>query len=152
MPRAMPRTAKAVVTAKSVMRRKVITVKDNLLAGELARLFEAKRISGAPVVDREGRLVGVVSKSDLVRHECEGADLYKDADEPLPKGFHIENPDRTTVADIMTPAVIEAAEEAPASEIARLMRKRHIHRVFITKDKRLRGIVTTLDLLKLLED
>lgn len=141
----------AVVTAKSVMRRQVITVKENLLAGELARLFEAKRISGAPVVDREGRLVGVVSKSDLVRHECEGADLYKDSDEPLPRGFHVENPDRTTVADIMTPAVIEASEDAPAAELAKLMRKRHIHRIFITRDKRLKGIVTTLDLLKLLE-
>lgn len=140
-----------VVTAKAVMRRRVITVKENLLAGELARLFEAKRISGAPVVDRAGRLIGVVSKSDLVRHECEGADLYKDADEPLPKGFHVENPDRTTVADIMTPAVIEASEDAPASDLAKLMRKRHIHRIFITRDKRLKGIVTTLDLLKLLE-
>lgn len=145
------KATKAAPTAKSVMKRKVITVKENLLAGELARLFEAKRISGAPVLDRAGRLVGVVSKSDLVRHECEGADLYRDADEPLPKGFHVENPDRTTVADIMTPAVIEATEDAPASQLARLMRKRHIHRVFITKDKRLKGIVTTLDLLKLLE-
>lgn len=147
----MPKTADDVVTAKSVMRRRVITVTENLLAGELARLFESKRISGAPVVDRDGRLVGVVSKSDLVRHECEGADLYKDSDEPLPKGFHVENPDRTTVADIMTPAVIEASEDAPAAELARLMRRRRIHRVFITRDKRLRGIVTTLDLLKLLE-
>jgi CBS domain-containing protein len=147
----MPKTTKPAPTAKSVMKRKVITVKENLLASELARLFEAKRISGAPVVDGAGRLVGVVSKSDLVRHECEGADLYKDSDEPLPKGFHVENPDRTTVADIMTPAVIEATEDAPAAELARLMRTRHIHRVFITRDKRLKGIVTTLDLLKLLE-
>lgn len=147
----MPKPAKSSPTAKSVMKRKVITVKENLLASELARLFEAKHISGAPVVDPAGRLVGVVSKSDLVRHECEGTDLYKDSDEPLPKGFHVENPDRTTVADIMTPAVIEATEDAPASQLARLMRKRHIHRVFITRDKRLKGIVTTLDLLKLLE-
>lgn len=147
----MPKPIKSLPTAKTVMKRKVITVKENLLASELARLFEAKHISGAPVVDRAGHLVGVVSKSDLVRHECEGADLYKDSDEPLPKGFHVENPDRTTVADIMTPAVIEAAEDAPASQLARLMRKRHIHRVFITKEKRLKGIVTTLDLLKLLE-
>ncbi|TBR17772.1 CBS domain-containing protein [bacterium] len=147
----MAKTAKRVVTAKDVMKKKVITVTENLLAGELARLFEAKHISGAPVVDRAGHLVGVVSKSDLVRHECEGADLYKDSDEPLPKGFHVESPDRTTVADIMTPAVIEATEDAPASELAALMRKRRIHRVFITRQKRLRGIVTTLDLLKLLE-
>lgn len=147
----MRKRTQGVVTAKSVMQKKVITVKDNLLAGELARLFEDKRISGAPVVDRAGRLVGVVSKSDLVRHECEGADVYRDSDEPLPKGFHVETPDRTTVADIMTPAVIEATEDAPASQLARLMRKRHIHRVFITRDKRLCGIVTTLDLLKLLE-
>lgn len=147
----MRKHTKVVATAKSVMQKKVITVKANLLAGELARLFEAKRISGAPVVDSAGRLIGVVSKSDLVRHECEGADIYRDSDEPLPKGFHVENPDRTTVADIMTPTVIEATEDAPASQLARLMRKRHIHRVFITRDKRLCGIVTTLDLLKLLE-
>lgn len=145
------KTVKAVVTAKSVMKKKVITVRENLLARELAQLFEDKHISGAPVVDRQGALVGVVSKSDLVRHEVEGADVYADSEQPLPKGFHVENPDRTTVADIMTPAVITASEDAPAAELARLMRKRRIHRVFITREKRLKGIVTTLDLLKLLE-
>lgn len=145
------KTVKAVVTAKSVMKKKVITVRENLLARELAQLFEDKHISGAPVVDRQGALVGVVSKSDLVRHEVEGADVYSDSEQHLPKGFHVENPDRTTVADIMTPAVITATEDAPAAELARLMRKRRIHRVFITREKRLKGIVTTLDLLKLLE-
>lgn len=147
----MPKTPKGGATAKSVMKRKVITVKDNLLVRELARIFEDKRISGAPVLDRAGKLVGVVSKSDLVRHECEGSDIYTDAGTPLPSGFHVESPDRTTVADIMTPAVIEASEDAPVSELARLMCRRRIHRVFITRNKRLRGIVTTLDLLKLLE-
>lgn len=145
------KTPKSAVTAKSVMRKKVITVRENLLARELAQLFEDKHISGAPVVDRQGALVGVVSKSDLVRHEVEGADVYADSERHLPKGFHVENPDRTTVADIMTPAVITATEDAPAAELARMMRKRRIHRVFITREKRLKGIVTTLDLLKLLE-
>ncbi|MDE2290893.1 MAG: CBS domain-containing protein [Elusimicrobia bacterium] len=145
-------TTKSRRTAADLMHRKVETVRPNMLVGELARLLDSKRISGVPVVDRGGRLVGVVSKSDLVHHETEGADVYESESRPLPKGFHSEMPDRTTVADIMTPAVVEAPPEASVGRLARLMRRRRIHRVFITKGQKLLGVVATMDLLKLLEE
>lgn len=143
--------AKHKSTAKDLMQKRVVSVKPGMLVHELAKLLDEKRISGAPVVDHDGHLIGVVSKSDLVHHELEGADVYADSAAKLPRGFHEEAPDRTTVADIMTPAVIEAREDAPARDLAKLMRRRRIHRVFITRGRRLMGIVTTLDLLKLVE-
>ncbi|MBI5594599.1 MAG: CBS domain-containing protein [Elusimicrobia bacterium] len=142
---------KAVMTAGDVMQKRVVSVRPNMLVRELARILDEKRISGAPVVDRDGRLVGVVSKSDLVHHELDDVDAHEAEDSHLPKGFHLESPDRTRVADIMTPTVVEAAREAKVPDLARLMRRRRIHRVFITKGRKLLGIVTTLDLLRLLE-
>lgn len=141
----------ALRTAKDVMQERVVTVRPNLLVRELAKLLDEKRISGAAVVERGGRIVGVVSKSDLVHHELEGADHYVWEEGAMPRGFHVESPDRAVVADIMTPGVVEAAPDAPLSALARLMRRRRIHRVFITEAGRLRGIVTTLDLLKVFE-
>lgn len=142
---------KPVVTAGDVMQKKVVTVRPNMLVRELARILDEKRISGAPVVDRDGRLIGVVSKSDLVHHELDDVDVHEAEDTHLPKGFHIESPDRTRVCDIMTPAVVEVKKEAPVPDLARMMRRRRIHRVFVTQGRKLQGIVTTLDLLRLLE-
>lgn len=142
---------KGQVTAGDVMHKRVVTVRPNMLVRELARLLDEKRISGAPVVDRDGRIVGVVSKSDLVHHELDDVDAHEAEDSHLPKGFHIESPDRTRVADIMTPSVVEVPKDAPVSGLARMMRRRRIHRVFVTQGRKLQGIVTTLDLLRLLE-
>ncbi|MBI3297235.1 MAG: CBS domain-containing protein [Elusimicrobia bacterium] len=142
---------KTTATARDVMQKKVVTVRPNMLVRELARLLDEKRISGAAVVDGGGALVGVVSKSDLVHHELEGGESFIAPVARLPEGFHVESPDRTTVSDIMTPGAIEASADAPVPELARLMRRRRIHRVFITKGRKLLGIVTTLDLLKVLE-
>ena len=63
----------------------------------------------------------------------------------------MESPDWTEVAEIMTPAIIEVKKDTPASELARIMRHKHIHRIFITQGKELLGVVTAMDLLKLIE-
>jgi CBS domain-containing protein len=144
--------------AKDVMKKQVVAVRPTLLIQELANLFDDRGISGAPVINRYGHLVGVVSKTDLVRHNRDGEtphdrfSFYKEGtQEFLPKGFHLETPDRTEVAEIMTPAIIQAKEETPVPQLARVMRRKHIHRIFITNKKKLLGVVTTMDLLRLME-
>ena len=125
----------------------------------MAKILDENGISGAPVLDPEEHLLGVVSKSDLVHHQLDGDrgddeySYYRGSSvEVLPKGFHVEVPDRTAVRDIMTPTIIQANEDTPVSELALVMRQKHIHRIFITRKNKLCGIVTTMDLLRVLEN
>lgn len=142
-------------TAKDIMRRQVVSIRPEAYVHELASLLDDRGISGVPVIDGRGELLGVVSKSDLVHHQREGElqpeqhAFYREG--ALPQGFHVEVPDRTRVKEIMTPAIISAEEETPVAALARMMRRRHIHRILVTRGRRLSGIVTAMDLLRLLE-
>lgn len=145
--------------AKDIMRRKVVTVSGEMTLRELAKLFVEKRISGAPVVDGRQKLIGVVSQTDLVRYERETGvaravpAYYRDHEEwVLARGLQLEDPDFSRVEDIMTPAVLTADEMTPVTELAKTMLRRRIHRLVITRDGRLKGIVTTTDMLRALLD
>jgi CBS domain-containing protein len=141
--------------AKDIMRRGVITVEAWLTLPELAKVFEERDISGAPVVDERGAIVGVVSRTDLVRAHRESpspAPLFHAESEESASGagMHIEAMDERRVREIMTPGGIAYDEDTPVEDLAEAMLERHIHRVLITRGKDLRGIVTTMDMLKAL--
>jgi len=97
--------------------------------------FSAKEISGAPVRDPRGNLVGVLSKSDLVdpmRHELN---------------------EEATVADAMTPAVWAVHPDASVMDAVRLMVDKGIHRVLVVRGPgQLEGIVTSMSIMKALAD
>ncbi len=146
-----------VMQAKDIMRRNPVTVSEGMTVRELARVFVERRISGAPVVDREGRLRGVISQTDLVRRDREmrpASELpafYQPAEKVVDaSGYQVEDPDYARVRDIMTPAVLAAEEETPIEEVARMMLRKRIHRIIITRRGRLVGIVTTMDMLRAL--
>lgn len=141
--------------AKDVMSKKVIAVERWLILPELAKIFEEKCISGAPVVDELGAILGVVSQTDLVRarrDSGEGAPLYhRELDDSARSfGFHLEELDKTRVEQIMTPGAIALDEETPVEKVAKVMIESRIHRVLITKGGKLAGIVTSMDLLRAL--
>lgn len=141
--------------AKDVMRRKIVTVSSWLTLQELAGTFEEHAITGAPVVDERGAIVGVVSQTDLVHARREGPAgipaFHRELDEPTSAlGLHIEEFDRTRVEQIMTPGAISFGEDTPVEKLAGAMLSRHIHRVLITRGEKLVGIVTTTDLLRAL--
>lgn len=142
--------------AKDIMKRKVITVTAQMTLREVARLFSDKRISGAPVVSDEGRVIGVISQTDLVRKEREGASqevpiYHREAEEyGLLGPIHVEDPDYTRVEQVMTPWAISFEEDTPVEELARQMLGKHIHRVVITRDGELCGLVTSMDMLRVL--
>lgn len=134
--------------ARDVMTRKVVTVDPRLRAVEAAALLLKKRIGGAPVVGRDGVLLGIVSRSDLLRGEDR---------RDRPPAWHIDgeielrgpippDPESALVEDVMTPAAVTARPETPVAQLARFMRARRVHRVPITRGRRLLGIVTALDL------
>jgi CBS domain-containing protein len=139
--------------AKDIMHKKVVTVESWLTLPELTKVFEEKCISGAPVVDEVGAILGVVSQTDLVRTRREapaGVPAYhRDFDDTVrAAGLHIEEFDTTRVEQIMTPGAISLDENTPVEKVAKVMIDSHIHRVLITRGDKLAGIVTTMDLMR----
>jgi CBS domain-containing protein len=152
------------ITASDLMNPEVLTVRDDMTARELAAFLIENEISGAPVSDAQGRLVGVVSLVDIAavasgegeRLARNGSSFFIDDEwgegpdeedrvEDLPPGH-----ESLRVADIMNPRIYSVREDAMVSEIASLMLKGHVHRLIVTREDRAVGIITTSDLLGLL--
>lgn len=152
-----------------IMSRDVIAVRDDMTLQEVATFLTENQISGAPVEDSEGRLVGVVSLSDVARATSEQSRLEPErprSERPqIPdyylrgwerrltveefESFQVEEPG-LLVSEIMTPRIHSVDESTAVAEAAKIMREAHIHRVLITRRNRVVGIVTTSDLLGLL--
>ena len=149
--------------AEDIMNPDVLTVREEMLVRDLALFLTEHEISGAPVIDRHGRPVGVVSETDVVSVDRAGR---KDGEDPASyyrrafenrssleaiRGLRIEE-ETLTVADIMTPIVISVGRDMPVSRIARLMLQDHIHRVIVRDGESIAGIVTSFDMLRLFVD
>ena len=139
--------------AKDIMRRKVVAVESWLTLPEVAKLFLEQGISGAPVVDEVGSILGVVSQTDLVRTRREAApgvpSYHRDFDyDARSAGLHVEELDDTRVEQIMTPGAISLDETTPLEKVAKVMVDSRIHRVIITRGERLAGIITTMDMMR----
>lgn len=147
------------ITASDLMNPEVLTAHADMTVRELASFLIDNEISGAPVADAEGRLVGVVSLADIAaaatgedRSGEDGSGYFGRAwDDSLDEEDVEDLPlDGMRVADIMTPQVFSVKEDATVSEIASLMLKGHLHRLLVTREDRAVGIITTSDLLGLL--
>ncbi len=144
--------------ASDVMVRDVICVRRDMDLRDLAKLFLDRGITGAPVVDREQNLVGVISQRDLLFYNLTRDDeLVLDSDfyhrvkvegQHLPGGFQIEDTNTGSVADVMTPVVHAVSENASLDSIARMMTRKHIHRVIVRRGRKVAGIISALDILK----
>jgi CBS domain-containing protein/copper chaperone CopZ len=150
-------TLKTALTAKDVMVPEPICVEPSTTIRQLAREFEENQISGAPVVDQEGRVIGVVSKTDLIRRCSEGTGEVPPADlfEVLSEQGGEDEDDRGAgseplicVQEFMTEDPVTVALDTPVSCIGRIMFERRIHRVVVVDGERFPlGIITSLDLL-----
>ena len=150
-------------SVKDVMNPDVMTVTDEMTTGELARYLTEHEISGAPVVDSQGHLIGVVSMTDIGRHMAEpselessnGAGFYLGSAEDVALedfGQRYVEQSETTVRDVMTPVIHQVSVTASFAEAARLMVDHHIHRLVVTQGKEPVGIITSLDLLKVVAE
>ena len=137
------------------MTTKVLAVGPATSLETAARLFAQKRVSGAPVVEENGGVVGIVSLTDLVdpdrdRSEHHGDALYYS----LHAGLADEHGDPTvsrqgTVADVMTPSVLSVHPQASIVEAGRMMVAMGVHRLLVVDDQRmLAGIVSVIDLVR----
>ena len=144
--------------ARDIMNRNVIAVPSDMDLRDLAKLFLDKGITGAPVVESDGVLAGVISQTDLVYYNLtRGDELVLDSHfyqtarvegQHIPRGFQIEDFNSGVVADVMTPVVHSVAETADIQAVARLMTRKHIHRVIVRRGRKIAGIISAIDVLR----
>jgi CBS domain-containing protein len=146
--------------ASDIMSKDVICVLKDADLRDLGKLFLAKGITGAPVIDRNGDLCGVISQTDLLYYQLTRddelvmpSDFYQTArveGRPLARGFQIEDVNSGTVEEVMTPVVHAVTATTPVDAVARLMTRRHIHRVIVRQGKKVAGIISALDVLRVI--
>lgn len=152
------------VLARDVMQTRVVTVEPELPLIDAYRLFVEEEITGAPVVDETDRVVGVISSSDLLRAVEEEHEGRSAAPQYFREWLEFSGPDwihppsdfqdrlgQLTVADAMASGGVAVAPTTPVAEVAALMRRSRIHRVLVLENELLVGIVSTFDLIALLE-
>ena len=137
----------------------IMTVSEDMTTDELALYLTEREISGAPVVDGQGHLIGVVSMTDIGRHIAEPPEFASSrrsefrgetaedlALEDLGQRYVEER--AVTVRDVMTPVVHQVPSSAAVAAAARIMIENHIHRLVVTEGKEPVGIITSMDLLR----
>jgi CBS domain-containing protein len=154
------------LTAKDVMNKDVLSVGMDWSVEYLTDFLVENGISGAPVTSEDGKLVGVVSLTDIVRHNSlpgkdsrlnSPYDYYRHglehqyAKEDI-RSLSIETEPLDTVRDIMTPMIFDVNEDTKVKQVADTMIRGRIHRVFVTREQKLAGVITTVDMLKVIRN
>lgn len=149
------------ITARDLMVDTVISLTSDMTLHAAWNLLFENRISGAPVVSSAGLVIGVLSQTDLVRETfLEGVTDFPRNTFYLDAPFYshgdgwqslTERLSSLRVEQAMTPDPICVSVDDTVAFLARKMRECHVHRLIVTKDRKLEGIVSSLDLLKVLE-
>jgi CBS domain-containing protein len=150
-------------TAADIMTPNPLSLTEQATLHEAAAFFTDNQVSAAPVINHAGRPVGVVSRTDLVRHDRETVrqlrpapttyyleELTLDTGESLSaQAYQVESPDRTTVREVMTPVVHAVPPTASARQVVQEMLTWKVHRVFVAEhDGTLIGTISALDVLR----
>lgn len=147
------------LTAKDIMSTDPVCVTASTRMRELARILTEHDIAGVPVVDQQGRVIGVVSKSDLVRLCIEGmqdvppasllAVFARRASDDLDGDANVEP--LVCVEEFMTSPAVTVRPEVPVETVAHVMFDHHVHRVVVVDaDMFPLGIITSMDMLGVL--
>lgn len=113
--------------ARDIMISKVYTISPEASVQEVAQLLSQKRISGVPVIDKDGKIIGIVTEADIISKV---------------------NREGLRVADIMSCEIIVVDEETGVGEIAMLLSERKIKRVPVMQNSQLVGIISRADIVR----
>ncbi len=141
--------------AQDIMIRTVVTAKASDTIKELARMLIDHRISGAPVTDEQGNLLGIVTENDLISQNkrlhiptvLRLFDAYIMLESPDKIDKEIRKIAAVTVGDICTRDVITVAEDTPLEEVAAIMSEKNVHLIPVVRDKKILGIIGKMDLI-----
>jgi CBS domain-containing protein len=144
------------LTAKDIMTREVITVRQDTTVKELAEILWKNKISGVPVLDENDTVVSVVTVSDLI-------DQTKKVHIPtmislLDSVIFLESSKKTeeeikkmsgdTAQDICSDELISVAENTGLDEIATIMSERNVHTLPVIQDNKLVGVIGKSDIIR----
>ena len=149
-------------TAADLMTPNPVSVSDTATVREGIAVLADRGFSAAPVIDKTGRPVGVLSQSDILIHDREKveyatavpeyyakSDLTTELGGGLGAGFQVEKPDSTQVRDIMTPLVFSVPPDAPPRRVVEDMVGWNVHRLFVVDESGvLVGVISALDVLR----
>lgn len=144
--RALAARATGQMSVGDVMTRKVLTLReDESLLAALRKLVR-QRASGAPVLDADERLVGVISQRDIMGWYERTVDALAEQSVPAPEEY-LRRLRRDQVRDVMMPSPVSIQESASLSAALTLLRSHGVHRLPVTHGGRVVGILTGSDVL-----
>lgn len=143
-----------VARATDIMTRAVVTVAPTDTIDKVAETLSHHRISAAPVCDRDGKLVGMISEGDLIAPFRESKRLKRDwwlgnladGSELSQEFLNYIRHDKRTAANLMTPKLVTAEQNMTIAELAEIMVSRGVKRVPIVENDKLIGIVSRADI------
>lgn len=112
--------------ARDIMTHEVITIGPDASIQDAARLLSRYNISGVPVVNGDGQMIGIITEADLLAKEGK------------------------TVADIMSARVTTAQEDTPVEMIAQILTSNRFKRVPVVRDEKVVGIVSRADIVRMM--
>jgi len=154
-------------TIAEIMQKKVKTIGPDKTLPDLERELLRWRIGAMPVVERGGKLVGIVSRSDVVRQLClerslgeAMADAYRDHTDAsfathaasAIGGAIGQRMERLRVRDVMICDVLTVPPDLPVTQAAKLLIERRIHRLPVVEGEKLVGIVSSLDFTRIVAE
>jgi CBS domain-containing protein len=146
------------IKVKDRMSTDLVTVHPDMTLREAAKVLAKAKVSGAPVLDVDGRVYGVISITDVVRHQAKQAKrgpamgFYALGDFGLLDTSLLEPEllNSTPVARVMSTRAVTIAPNASLLQAADLMSREGIHRVLVVEEEKLLGIVSSMDILRAL--
>src|SRR6516225_2714920 len=149
----MPKPLETLMRAHQIMTRRVVTVKPETTILEAANLMLHHHVSGLPVVDASGKLVGIVSEGDFIRRSEIGTGRKRGRWLTFILGpgksasdFVQEHGRR--VSEVMTPSPLTITEDTALPEIVDLMEKNNVKRLPVARADKIVGIVSRANLLQ----
>lgn len=140
---------------KDIMIKNVTTLSPNMFVKDAAKRLSELEISGLPVVDENGKLVGMFTEKDILKAilpsyiEKVGKFVYEDDTKGIKK--KLETLSNTKIKEIMRKEVVTINEDASCSEAARIVLTQKVRRIpVIDKENRVLGIVARCDILRVL--
>lgn len=144
------------LTAKDIMTTEVITARPHTTVEELARILMEHHISGVPVVDDAGELVGIVTEHDLINRQKRlhiptvvrilDAFIYLESSKKFEED--LKHMLATKVGDVCKTDVTTITGDATVTEMATLMSEKGIHLLPVMRDGRMVGVVGKEDILR----
>lgn len=143
-------------TAENIMSRNVISVKPETRVPEIARLLYEKGISAVPVIDKSGKLMGIVSEGDLMapfsmKNQAKRAwwlDMLAEGERLAPEFLEYVSTEHHKAADLMTRTLVTVTESTKIGDISDLLMQHAIKRVPVLRGDQVVGIVSRADIVR----